>query len=104
MNELVKKVSPVLGNGFTAAARIMLWQHEQWRLEAPIGIMRWDYEIDSQLGNTVLTSRDNGTDWFYGLQLNYQLVDNWQVGVSAQQLQLQPNDVNNWQLHLRYQF
>jgi hypothetical protein len=103
-HELVKKVTPMLANGYTAAARFSLWRHGQWSLEAPIGFMRWDYEIDSQLRSNVLSSKDSGTDLFYGLQINYLMSENWQVGFSVQKLQLQPNNVSNWLLHLRYHF
>jgi hypothetical protein len=103
-HELVKKVTPMLANGYTAAARFSLWRHGQWSLEAPIGFMRWDYEIDSQLRSNVLSSKDSGTDLFYGLQINYLVSENWQVGFSVQKLQLEPNNVSNWLLHLRYHF
>ncbi len=103
-HDLVKTVSPVLGDGYTAAARVLLWQHQDWRLEVPVGVIRWSYEINSQLGSTQLSSKDTGTDWFYGMQLSYQVTEHVLVGVGVQQLDLAPNEVKDWQLQIRYRF
>jgi len=103
-HELVKAVSPVLVDGVTLAARWTLWQHDSFHLQLPVGMMRWDSSIRSQLGESVKKTTAQGTDLFYGLQLNYQLATDWQLGVAVQQLELAPNAVSHWQLLLRYQF
>jgi hypothetical protein len=103
-HEVVKAVSPVLVDGFTAAVRFSLWQNEQWNLEVPLGVLFWDSEIESRMDDTVLTSETDGTDIYLGVQLNYQLAAGWKVGVGYQQLNLKPNDVNSWLVSLRYEF
>ncbi len=103
-HELVKAVSPVLVDGWTLAARWTLWQNDSFQLELPVGMMRWDSSIRSQMGDSVKKTTAQGTDPFYGLQLNYQFAADWQLGVAVQELDLAPNAVSHWQLLLRYQF
>ncbi|WP_053422669.1 Ig-like domain-containing protein [Rheinheimera sp. KL1] len=103
-HELVKAVSPVLVDGWTAAARFALWQNDVWNVEVPVGLFRWDSEIESSRGNSTLYSKTNGTDWFLGVQLNYSLSDNLKFGLGYQQLELDANDVSSWLLSVRYEF
>jgi hypothetical protein len=103
-HELVKAVSPVLVDGYTAAVRFSLWQNEALNIEVPVGLFFWESEIESRMGSSVLRSESDGNDWYLGIQLNYQLATEWQVGLGYQQLNLEPNDVNSWQLSLRYKF
>jgi DNA-binding protein len=103
-HELVKAVSPVLVDGWTAAARFTLWQSDVWNVEVPLGLFRWDSEIESSRGNSTLYSKTNGTDWFLGVQLNYSLSDNLKFGLGYQQLELDANDVSSWLLSVRYEF
>jgi MYXO-CTERM domain-containing protein len=101
-HQLVKAVSPVLAKGYTAELHWQLWQSERWNLEIPLGLFFWDSEINSRMADTVLSTDTDGNDWFFGAQLNYQLAENWQLGLGYRQFKLEPNDVNNWQLHVRY--
>ncbi len=103
-HELVKAVSPVLVDGWTAAARFTLWQSDMWNVEVPLGLFRWDSEIESSRGNSTLYSKTNGTDWFLGVQLNYSLSDDLKFGLGYQQLELDANDVSSWLLSVRYEF
>lgn len=103
-HELVKAVSPVLVDGWIIAGRFTLWQNEQWDLEVPLGVLNWDSEIESTMDDTRLYSKDSGKDWFLGVQLNYNLSDDWKVGLGYQELRLEANDVSSWMLSLRYDF
>ena len=103
-HDLVKAVSPVLVDGYTAAVRLSLWQNDLLNLEVPVGLFFWDSKIESRMGGTVLRSETDGNDWFLGVQLNYKLAQDWQLGLGYQQLNLEPNDVNSWQLSVRYSF
>lgn len=103
-HEVVKAVSPVLVDGFTAAVRFTLWQNDLLSVEVPVGLFFWDSEIESRMDDTVIRSESDGNDLYLGVQLNYQLAAAWQVGLSYQQLNLEPNDVNSWLVSLRYQF
>lgn len=103
-HELVKTVSPVLVDGWTLATRFTLWQNEQWELEVPLGVLHWDSEIESTRDQTTLVSTRSATDWFLGMQLNYQLSEDWKLGLGYQQFDLKVNDVNSWWLSLRYEF
>ncbi|RVU35742.1 tandem-95 repeat protein [Rheinheimera riviphila] len=101
---LLKAVSPVLVDGVSAAFRFTLWQNDRLRLEVPVGLFFWDSEIKSRMNNTELVTENDGNDWLLGLQLQYQLVNDWQLGVGYQQINLAPNDVSSWLLSVRYQF
>ncbi|MBY0417968.1 MAG: tandem-95 repeat protein, partial [Pararheinheimera sp.] len=103
-HELVKAVSPVLVDGWTVAARFTLWQNEQWDLEVPLGILNWDSEIESTMDDTTLYTERDGNDWFLGVQLNYQVAEDWKLGLGYQQLELDANDVSSWLLSARYDF
>jgi hypothetical protein len=103
-HELLKAVSPVLVDGVSAAFRFTLWQDNRLRLELPVGVFFWDSEIESRVNNTVLRTESDGNDWMLGLQLQYQLTNDWQLGGGYQQINLAANDVNSWLLSLRYQF
>lgn len=103
-HELLKTVSPVLVDGVSAAFRFTLWQDDRWRLELPVGVFFWDSEIKSRTNNTELRTESDGNDWLFGLQLQYQLTNEWLLGGGYQQINLAPNDVSSWLLSLRYQF
>ncbi len=101
---LVKTVSPVLTEGWIVAARFMPWQHDQWSLDVPVGIINWEHEVSSTMGSTSLTSKQDGTDWFAGMQLNYRLSTNWQAGLGYQQQWLDANNISSWLMSARYNF
>ncbi|RVT48145.1 tandem-95 repeat protein [Rheinheimera sediminis] len=103
-HELVKEVSPVLADGFTLGGRYTLWQNEQWAVEVPLGLMFWKFDIESRRDDSVIRSDSDGVDLMLGVQLNYQLTDEWKLGLGFQQLSLKPNDVNSWWLSLRTSF
>jgi len=103
-HELVKTATPVLADGWTLSARLSVWQNEQWSIEVPLGLFKWQSEIESSLNGSTLNTDLDGTDWFLGAQLNYQFAPDWLVGLGFQQLNLAPNDINSWLLSVRYQF
>jgi large repetitive protein len=103
-HELVKAATPVLADGWTLSARLSVWQNEQWSIEVPLGLFKWESEIESSLNASTLSTDLDGTDWFLGAQLNYQFAPDWLVGLGFQQLNLAPNDINSWLLSVRYQF
>ena len=103
-HELLKTVSPVLVDGVSAAFRFTLWQDDRWRLELPVGVFFWNSEIKSRTNNTELRTESDGNDWLFGLQLQYQLTNEWLLGGGYQQINLAPNDVSSWLLSVRYQF
>jgi hypothetical protein len=103
-HDLLKAVSPLLVDGVSAALRFNLWQDDRWRLEVPLGVFFWSSEIKSRMNSTELRTETDGNDWLIGLQLHYQLTNDWQLGVGYQQINLAPNDVNSWLLSVRYHF
>jgi hypothetical protein len=103
-HELVKTATPVLADGWTLSARLSVWQNEQWSIEVPLGLFKWQSEIESSLNGSTLNTDLDGTDWFLGAQLNYQFAPDWLVGLGFQQLNLAPNDINSWLLSVRYLF
>ncbi|MCT6701055.1 fibronectin type III domain-containing protein [Rheinheimera sp. 4Y26] len=102
--QLVAQATPVLGDGVSAAIRWQFWQLNNWQFELPLGVIRWQADLSSQMAASTLTQELDGTDWFSGLTLNYQLSPAWQAGISYQRVLLEPADVNQYLLHLRYQF
>ncbi len=102
--QLVAQATPVLGDGVSAAVRWQFWQLNDWQFELPLGVMHWQADLSSKMAATTLTQELDGTDWFSGLTLNYKLSPAWQAGISYQRVLLEPADVNQYLLHLRYQF
>lgn len=102
--QLVAQATPVLGDGVSVAVRWQFWQLGDWQFELPLGVMHWQADLSSQMAATTVTEEVDGTDWFSGLTLNYQLSPAWQAGISYQRVLLEPADVNQYLLHLRYQF
>lgn len=102
--QLVAQATPVLGDGVSAAIRWQFWQFNNWQFELPLGVFHWQADLSSQMAASTLTQELDGTDWFSGLTLNYQLSPDWQAGISYQRVLLEPADVNQYLIHLRYQF
>lgn len=102
--QLVAQATPVLGDGLSAAVRWQFWQLNDWQFELPLGVMHWQADLSSKMAANTLTQELDGTDWFSGLTLNYKLSPAWQAGISYQRVLLEPADVNQYLLHLRYQF
>lgn len=100
--QLVAQATPVLGDGVSAAIRWQFWQFNNWQFELPLGVFHWQADLSSQMAASTLTQELDGTDWFSGLTLNYQLSPDWQAGISYQRVLLEPADVNQHLIHLRY--
>jgi len=102
--QLVAQATPVLGDGVSAALRWQFWQFNHWQFELPLGVIRWQADLSSKMATSTLTQELDGTDWFSGLTLNYQISPAWQTGISYQRVLLEPAGVNQYLIHLRYQF
>ncbi|WP_333797218.1 fibronectin type III domain-containing protein [Rheinheimera sp.] len=102
--QLVAQATPVLGDGASAAVRWQFWQLNDWQFELPLGVIRWQADLSSKMATSTLTQELDGTDWFSGLTLNYQISPAWQTGISYQRVLLEPAGVNQYLIHLRYQF
>lgn len=102
--QLVRQASPVLGDGISAGVRWKLLQHGNWQFEIPVGLVRWQADLSSTLGSTTVTNELDGTDWYAGVSFNYQFSRQWGAGLSYQQVQLEPSDVSQFLLTLRYRF
>lgn len=103
-HELTKTHSPVLIKGFTAGARYTFWGYKDWSLDIPFGVMKWQNDIVSISGNSVLRTDTDGTDPYYGLHVQYRITDYWQFGFGVQQMHLEPNTVNAARFSLTYRF
>lgn len=103
-HQQVKAFSPILADGITVGLRLTPWQQGNWRLEVPVGLIRWDSEISSQRGATELQTKLDGQDLYFALDIHYQFTPNLSAGVGYQKLKLEPNDVANTYLQLRYRF
>jgi hypothetical protein len=103
-HELTKTHSPVLIKGFTAGVRYTFWGYKDWSLDIPFGVMKWQNDIVSISGNSVLRTDTDGTDPYYGLHVQYRITDYWQFGFGVQQMHLEPNTVNAARFSLTYRF
>lgn len=103
-HQAVRAVTPVLGDGYFAGAAVSLWQHQDWQLLLPAGVYRWQLDISSQFNGNQLRTELDGTDWYYGLELHWQLSAPWGLGLSWQRLAPEPNRIDNVQLQLSYRF
>ena len=56
------------------------------------------------MNNSRLTTELDGTDWYTGVRFRYQVSGAWSVGLGAQYVDIEPNDILSYQLNLRYQF
>lgn len=103
-HQAVRAVTPVLGDGYFAGAAVSLWQHQDWQLLLPAGVYRWQLDISSQFNGNQLRTELDGTAWYYGLELHWQLSAPWGLGLSWQRLAPEPNRIDNVQLQLSYRF
>ena len=103
-HELVKQVSPTLGEAIGAGGRFTVWQQQHWQLDVAAGVLNWQSEISSTMGGTVLTSKFDGTDLYYAVSAGYQLTNELSLSARWQRTQLQDNDVDLMALRLSYQF
>jgi hypothetical protein len=103
-HELVKQVSPTLGEAIGAGGRFTVWQQQHWQLDVAAGVLNWQSEISSTMGGTVLTSKFDGTDLYYAVSAGYQLTNELSLSARWQRTQLQDNDVDLMALRLSYRF
>ncbi len=103
-HELIKQVSPVLGEAVGAGGRFTVWQQQQWQLDVAGGVLSWQSEISSTMGGTELNSKFDGTDLYVAVSAGYQLSDDLNVSARWQRTQVQDNDVDLLALRLSYRF
>lgn len=102
--QLALAATPVLGDGISAGVRWQFLRVADWRFELPVGMLRWKADLNSTLGNSTVTDEVDGTDWYAGIALNYQLSTNFGAGLSYQHIDLAPGGVQQYLLTVRYQF
>lgn len=103
-HELAKTHSPVLIKGYTAGVRYTFWGYKNWSLDFPVGVMKWQNDIVSVSGNSVLRTETDGTDPYFGVHVQYRITDYWQFGFGLQKMRLKPNTVNAARFSLTYRF
>ena len=103
-HELTKTHSPVLIKGYTAGVRYTFWGYKNWSLDFPVGVMKWQNDIVSVSGNSVLRTETDGTDPYFGVHVQYRITDYWQFGFGLQKMRLKPNTVDAARFSLTYRF
>jgi hypothetical protein len=103
-HELMKSVSPVLPQGVAIGARLTLIEHQGWRFSVPVGVLIWESEINSHSQGQTLTTKLDDTDWYAGMDFDYQFARHWSAGLGINYYALAPNNILSYQLNLRYQF
>jgi len=96
--------TPVLGDGISAGVRWQFFRVADWQFELPAGMLRWKTDRNSTLGSTTVTDEVDGTDWYAGVALTYQLSSRFDAGLSYQHIDLAPGGVQQYLLTVRYQF
>ncbi|MGL5048245.1 MAG: hypothetical protein ACRC6S_11975, partial [Shewanella sp.] len=102
--QLALAATPVLGDGISAGFRWQLWRFADWQFEFPVGVIRWQAELKSEVGSGTVTDKMDGYDWYAGLAVNYQLSSDLMAGLSYQHLDLAPGSVQQYLLTVRHQF
>ena len=103
-HQLFKSVSPILPQGFNMGLRFTLADYQGWRFSVPVGMLIWEAEINSYSNGQRLKTQFDGTDWYTGLQLDYQFDPRWSAGVGVNYIALAPNDISSYQVSVKYQF
>lgn len=102
--QLALAATPVLGDGISAGVRWQFFRVADWQFELPAGMLRWKTDRNSTLGSTTATDEVDGTDWYAGVALTYQLSSRFGAGLSYQHIDLAPGGVQQYLLTVRYQF
>jgi lipopolysaccharide assembly outer membrane protein LptD (OstA) len=66
--------------------------------------MYWEVDFDSTYQGNPISSSDDGIDPYLGLELGYEINDNWAVGLGATRYFIDANDVDGFALRLKYHF
>ncbi len=103
-HDLIKQVSPALGEAIGAGGRFTVWQQQKWQLDVGAGVLNWQSEISSTMGGTVLNSKFDGTDLYYAVSAGYQLTNDLSLSARWQRTQLKDNDVDLLTLRMSYRF
>jgi CshA-type fibril repeat protein len=96
--------APKLAEGFSLKSEYTFWQGETLSASIGLGLIAWDSEYSSVLGDSVITKDQSDTNLFYTAALAYKLTEKTQLSVQATRYNLLMNDVNNLALALRYHF
>ncbi|WP_175577497.1 Ig-like domain-containing protein, partial [Photobacterium proteolyticum] len=103
-HQSVAKFSPVLASGIGLDVRYSLWQSESVYLNVSAGGMYWEVDFDSFYQGNTISSSDDGIDPYLGLELGYEINDNWAVGLGVTRYFIDANDVDGFALRLKYRF
>ncbi|MGR5149821.1 Ig-like domain-containing protein, partial [Photobacterium alginatilyticum] len=103
-HQSVVTFSPVLASGIGLDMRYSLWQSESVYLNVSAGGMYWEVDFDSTYQGNTISSSDDGIDPYLGLELGYEINDNWAVGLGATRYFIDANDVDGFALRLKYRF
>ncbi|WP_175577526.1 Ig-like domain-containing protein, partial [Photobacterium proteolyticum] len=103
-HQSVATFSPVLASGVGLDVRYSLWQSESVYLNVSGGGMYWEVDFDSTYQGNTISSSDDGIDPYLGLELGYEINDNWAVGLGATRYFIDANDVDGFALRLKYRF
>ncbi|WP_205298616.1 Ig-like domain-containing protein [Photobacterium alginatilyticum] len=103
-HQSVAKFSPVLASGIGLDVRYSLWQSESVYLNVSAGGMYWEVDFDSFYQGNTISSSDDGIDPYLGLELGYEINDNWTVGLGVTRYFIDANDVDGFALRLKYRF
>ena len=96
--------APKLAEGFSLKSEYTFWQSETLSASIGLGLIAWDSDYSSVLGDSVITKDQSDTNLFYTAALAYQLTEKTQLSVQATRYKLLMNDVDNIALALRYHF
>lgn len=104
-NELVAGVQPQSAEGWTTSVGYQFMLSERFFAQGQLGLFNWKSKSAGQLANYPSTHiDDSGHDLFYGIELGYKLLDNWEASILYQHYKLDKNDVELLGVGLKYYY
>ena len=103
-HQSVIDIAPKLVDGFSVQGEYRVWHNDAVHVAIGLGLLAWNLDYSSQLNETTIERKDNGTDAFYTATIGYQVLTDVEVNVQATRYHLPFNDVNNLSLGVRYSF
>jgi hypothetical protein len=103
LQDSVTDINPVLADGITFGGNLTVWESSWLSAQLQAGLFFWDADIRSVAGDSRLNLSDDGTDVYWGGDIQFAINPVWSILVSYQRYQLD-EPINNVALGVKYSF